>query len=144
VGVEGAEDGAFCSVGWLGVVDCVDEEREAKDVREKNKLLWVVSCGFFPVLAVIDWNVIELTCRTSLLICPTLTRKSNAAIHSLVLRRTSLAKSWRCVTSRDITYLRRSSGPWELITMVFSVILSILRSFMGGILTFEGSMIVGF
>ena len=27
----------------------------------------------------------------------------------------------------------RSSGPWELIRMVFSVMLSIVRSFMGGI-----------
>ena len=53
MGVEGPEDGAFRGVGGLGVVDCVDEEREAKDVREKNKLLWVVSYGFFPVLAVI-------------------------------------------------------------------------------------------
>lgn len=39
MGVEGAEDGAFGGVWGLGVVDSVDEEGQAENVREKNKLL---------------------------------------------------------------------------------------------------------
>jgi hypothetical protein len=131
----------FGGLGWS--MASTRRERPRMSERRINSYR-VVICGFFPSLGLMDWKAIELTCRTSLLICPTLTRKSNAAIHSLVLRRTSRAKSCRCVTSRDITYLRRSSGPWELMTMVFSVMLSILRSFIGGILTFEGSMIAIF
>lgn len=38
--MEGAEDGAFCGVGGFGVVDGVDEKREAEDVREENEFLW--------------------------------------------------------------------------------------------------------
>lgn len=122
MGVEGAEDGAFGGFGGFGVVDCVDEKGEAKDVGEQDEFLEDILV-FTSIVAFRAHG--ELTCRTSLLICPTLTRKSNAAIHSLVLKRTSLAKSCRWVTKRAITYLSRSSGPCELITIVFSVILSI-------------------
>jgi hypothetical protein len=82
-----------------------------------------------------------LTCRTSLDICPTLTRKLSAAIHSFVLSRVSRAKSWRCVTSRSITYVRRASLPWEFIITVFAVILSIFRSFIGGAPTSVAAML---
>lgn len=41
------------------------------------------------------------------------------------------------------TYVRRGSSPWEFMVMVFSVILSMFRSFIGGILTFVGSILAG-
>lgn len=65
------------------------------------------------------------------------------AIHSSVPRRVSLAKSWRCVTSHSRTYFSLWSGPWELRTMTFSVMFSMVRSFMGGILALEGSIVTG-
>jgi hypothetical protein len=83
----------------------------------------------------------RLTCRTSLLICPTLTRKFKAAIHSFVLSLVSRAKSCRCVTSLSMTYFSRSLGPWEFMLMVFSVMLSMLRSFIGGTFTCERSIL---
>ena len=46
VGVEGAEDGAFCRVGGFGMVDRVDEEGETDYVGEQDELLHGVSvCG---------------------------------------------------------------------------------------------------
>ena len=39
VGVEGAEDRAFCRGGRFRVVDCVDEEGEAEDVGEEDEFL---------------------------------------------------------------------------------------------------------
>jgi len=66
------------------------------------------------------------------LICPTCTRKFRAAIHSFVLNLVSRAKSCKCVTSLSITYVNRWSEDWELMVTVFSVMLSILRSFIGG------------
>jgi hypothetical protein len=74
----------------------------------------------------------EHTCLTSLLICPTFTRKLRAAIHSFVLNLVSRAKSCKCVTSRSITYVSRGSDDWELMVTVFSVMLSMFKSFIGG------------
>jgi hypothetical protein len=37
--MEGPQDGAFGAVCRLGVVDCVDEEGEAEDVREEDEFL---------------------------------------------------------------------------------------------------------
>lgn len=73
-----------------------------------------------------------LTCLTSVLICPTLTRKSSPAIHSLVLNLVSRAKSCKCVTSRSRMNFVRTSSPCELIRIVFSVILSAVRFFASG------------
>jgi hypothetical protein len=119
------------------VVDCVDEEGEAENVGEEDEFLG----GKYQHTSrkYLEWS--SLTCRTSLLICPTLTRKFNAAIHSVVLNLVSRAKSWRWDTSRSITYVTRSSFPWEFIMMVFWVMLSILRSFIGGTLTCLGSIL---
>ena len=39
MGVEGAEKGADRGVGWLGVVNTVDEEGEAEDVGEEDEFL---------------------------------------------------------------------------------------------------------
>jgi hypothetical protein len=74
------------------------------------------------------------------LICPTFTKKLRAAIHSFVLNRVSRAKSCKCVTKRSITYINLWSELCELMVTVFSVILSMLRSFIGGTLTRFGSM----
>jgi hypothetical protein len=82
------------------------------------------------------------TCRTSLLIWPTFTRKSSAAIHSVVLNLVSLAKSCRWVTSLSIKYVSLWSELCELIMIVFSVILSIVRSCIGGILMVDGSILM--
>jgi hypothetical protein len=121
------------------VVDCVDEEGEAEDIGEEDEFLGGKYQQITSPKYVEESD--QHTCRTSLLICPTLTRKFNAAIHSVVLNLVSRAKSWRWDTSRSITYVRRSSFPWEFIMMVFSVILSILRSFIGGTLTCLGSIL---
>ena len=80
------------------------------------------------------------TCLTSVHIWPTAVRKLIPAIHSFVLSRVSRAKSWRWVTSLSKTYFVRGSGSFELMMMVFSVIVSALRSFTGGIFILEGSM----
>lgn len=46
VGVEGAEDGAFCAVGGFGVVEGVDEEGEADYVGEEDEFLGGVRFGW--------------------------------------------------------------------------------------------------
>lgn len=38
-GVERPEDGALRAVGWLWMVDGVDQHRETKDIGEKDELL---------------------------------------------------------------------------------------------------------
>jgi len=87
------------------VVDCVDEEGEAEDVGEEDEFLEDIP--LVQYLSADGEGGGERTCRTSLDIWPTFTRKFNAAIHSAVLNRVSRAKSWRCVTSLSITYVRR-------------------------------------
>jgi hypothetical protein len=93
------------------MVDCVDEERETEDVGEKDEFLYanisiaqMKSKGHINIER-LKWSQgkCKHTCLTSLLICPTFTRKFKAAIHSFVLNRVSRAKSWRCVTSRSMT-----------------------------------------
>lgn len=79
--------------------------------------------------------------RTSVQIWPTSVRKRRPFIHSSVLRRVSRAKSWRWVTRRSKMYFMRASSQRELIVWTFSVMFSDVRSFIGGILTREGSMV---
>lgn len=81
------------------------------------------------------------TCRTSEQICPTSVKKRRPVIHSCELRRVSRAKSCRCETRRSRTYFMRGSAHSELMRRVFSVMLSTVRSFMGGMLTCEGSIL---
>ena len=82
----------------------VDEEGEAEDIGEEDEFL---GGKYQHITHHISKGIRStgglLTCRTSLLICPTLTRKFNAAIHSVVLNLVSRAKSWRWDTSRSIT-----------------------------------------
>lgn len=47
------------------------------------------------------------------------------------------------MTSRSRTYFSLWSGPCELKRMTFSVILSMVRSFIGGMRTSKGSMLTG-
>lgn len=86
------------------MVDCVDEEGETEDVGEEDEFLEGRTVSTFPREGTLGTLP---TCLTSLEICPTFTRKFNAAIHSVVLSRVSRAKSCRCVTSLSITYVRR-------------------------------------
>lgn len=82
-----------------------------------------------------------LTCRTSVQIWPTSVRNRSPVIHSWKLSLVSRAKSCKCDTSRSRTYFMRSSLQSELIWWTFCVILSAVRSFMGGIFTCDGSML---
>lgn len=47
------------------------------------------------------------------------------------------------MTSRSRTYFSLGFGPCELRRMTFSVMLSMVRSFIGGMRTSEGSMLSG-
>ena len=137
VGMEGAEDGAFGAGGGFGVVDGVDEEREAEDVGEEDELLRIrqlESC-------VSGSAGLPRTCRTSVQIWPTDVRKRRPVIHSSWLRRVSRAKSWRCWTMRSSIYFKRGFGHFELISLTLSVMLSMVRSFKGGTSTLEGSIV---
>jgi hypothetical protein len=39
VRMEGAENCAFGAVGWFGMVDAVDQQRQTKDIGEENEFL---------------------------------------------------------------------------------------------------------
>ena len=93
------------------MVDCVDEEGKAENIGEEDEFLGAnISMAQLASERHLNMEKLERsqrerkrTCLTSLLICPTFTRKLRAAIHSFVLNRVSRAKSCRCVTSRSIT-----------------------------------------
>lgn len=125
VRVEGAEDGALGAVGRLGVVDGVDEQREADDVGEEDEFL-AGQCR--DGCSEREGS----TCRTSVQICPTWVRNWMPAIHSSKLRRVSRAKSCRCETRRSMTYFSRGSLHCELMRTTFSVMLSMVRSLRTG------------
>lgn len=144
VRMEGAEYCAFGAVGRFGMVDAVDQQGQTKDIGEENKfLVGAVNTGDSDSLEHDDaLSNGAPTCRTSVQVCPVAVKKRSPAIHSCVLSRVSLAKSWRWCTKRSRMYLKRSFGFAELIATTFSVILSMVRSFKGGMVTFEGSIMV--
>lgn len=100
--VEGPEHGALGAERRLGVVDVVDEEREAEDVGEEDEFLRCRDgrLGTAEMGSGGGGGGGVHTLRTSFEMCPHAMRKPMPAIHSSVLRRVSRAKSWRCVTRR--------------------------------------------
>ena len=138
VRVDGAEDRAFGGAGGFGVVDRVDEQGQAHDVGEEDELLRAVALDAEKMLLLLGRR--KLTWRTSVHICPVAVKKSMPAFHSLVLSRVSRAKSWRCVTRRSMMYFMRGLGLFEFEIMAFSVMLSAVRSIIGGSFTTAGSI----
>ena len=78
--------------------------------------------------------------RDSVQIWPVAVRKWMALSHSDVERRVSRAKSCRCVTRRARRKRRRGEGLRELAVRVLGVMLLIVRSFIGGRVVLDGSM----
>lgn len=136
MGVEGAENGAFCAGGWFGVVDAIDEEGEADDVGEENEFL---SDDQFLLSNL--GRVVEPTCRTSVHIWPTLVKNWMPVIHSSWLSRVSRAKSCTCWTSLSRIYFSLGSGHCPLISLTLSVMLSIVKSLSSGTSTSDGSIV---
>lgn len=101
VRVKGPEHGALGAERRFGVVDVVDEERQAKDVGEEDEFLRCRGGWSVTAEAALGGRG-DHTLRTSFEMCPHAMRKPMAAIHSSVLRRVSRAKSWRWVTRRAI------------------------------------------
>ena len=111
------------------MIDTVHEKGEARNVGEQNEFLQTSQVRMPQP----DGG--ERTCLTSLQICPTDVKNKMADIHSLWLRRVSRAKSWTWETSLSMRYFNLGSGHCEFILCTFSVILSIVKSFIGGIST---------
>ena len=79
--------------------------------------------------------------RDEVQIWPVAVRKFIPAVHSEVERRVSRAKSCRWVTRRARRKRSLGEGLRELAVMVFSVMLSMVRSFIGGRVVLEGSIL---